>query len=157
MGTVSIDGTRIKLPVQTEDPTTIEQGEIHNVNDVLKLAVGSSPVLKAILDEDHDVATGVHGVGSGYICKTSRSDQKPSWGDIPDKPSEFPPESHTHYKGDIVDFAHDHSGDTLNPAEINVGDIKFKNGWILTEHDKHGLVLVSPEGRKYAFTLRLVD
>jgi len=39
-------------------------------------------------------STGVHGVGSSYICKTSRSDQLPSWGDIPDKPSQFPPEPH---------------------------------------------------------------
>ena len=38
--------------------------------------------------------TGVHGVGAYYIAKTSRSDQLPSWGDIPDKPSAFPPASH---------------------------------------------------------------
>ena len=49
-------------------------------------------------------STGVHGVGSSYICKTSRSDQLPSWGDIPDKPSEFPPEPHTHPISDITDI-----------------------------------------------------
>jgi len=51
---------------------------------------------------DHEAKnTGVHGVGSSYIAKTSRSDQLPSWNDIPDKPSTFPPEPHadTHKDG----------------------------------------------------------
>jgi len=57
-------------------------------------------------------------------------------------------------KADITDFAHDHSGETLRPARIEVGDIKFANGWVLTEDDEHGLVLVSPKGRKYALMLK---
>ncbi|MBA7716149.1 hypothetical protein ES703_125214 [subsurface metagenome] len=45
--------------------------------------------------------------------------------------------------------AHNHSGETLNPAVVNVGDIGFKNGFRLTEDKKYGVVLVSPQGRKY--------
>lgn len=45
--------------------------------------------------------------------------------------------------------AHDHTGETLNPAVINVGDIGFKNGWILTEDDQHGLVWITPKGHRY--------
>ena len=50
--------------------------------------------------------------------------------------------------------AHNHSGETLNPAVINVGDINFKNGWSMTEHRKYGVVFRSPEGRLYRISLR---
>src|SRR5690606_20724960 len=39
--------------------------------------------------------TAVHGVGQQYVAKTSRSDQWPSWNDIPDKPSTFPADATT--------------------------------------------------------------
>jgi len=52
--------------------------------------------------------------------------------------------------------AHDHAGDTLNPAVINVGDIGFANGWRLTEHEKHGLVFVTPEGHVYKMELKRI-
>lgn len=39
--------------------------------------------------------TAVHGVGQQYVAKTSRSDQWPSWNDIPDKPSTFPADAAT--------------------------------------------------------------
>jgi len=54
-----------------------------------------------IVAEHEAKVTGIHGVGSSYICKTSRSDQLPSWDDIPDKPSSFPPSAHadTHKDG----------------------------------------------------------
>ncbi|MBA7507345.1 hypothetical protein ES706_06064 [subsurface metagenome] len=45
--------------------------------------------------------------------------------------------------------AHDHSGETLNPEVINVGDIGFSNGFRMTEDKKYGVVLISPKGRKY--------
>ena len=32
----------------------------------------------------------------------------PFWGNIPDKPTSFPPSAHTHTKADITDFAHTH-------------------------------------------------
>lgn len=51
-----------------------------------------------------------------------------NWNKLVNKPSTFPPE------------AHDHSGDTLNPAVINVGDVYFKYGWRLFETDE-GLYL----------------
>lgn len=154
MKTISIDGTKIKMPVLTTDPATITRGEIYNVNDDLKLAKGVTPTLQALLDNTHNAATGVHGVGSAYICKTSRSDQAPAWEDIPDKPTTFPPSSHTHVKADITDFAHNHSGETLSPAVLNVGDINFSNGWTLTENDEYGLILVSPKGRRFRLVLR---
>ncbi|HHV62131.1 MAG TPA: hypothetical protein GXX51_05775 [Firmicutes bacterium] len=52
-----------------------------------------------------------HGVGSSYIAKTSRSDQLPSWNDIPDKPTSFTPSTHksTHASG---------GSDALTPGDI---------------------------------------
>ena len=56
-------------------------------------------------DFDNHKASKTDHVPSGkYICSTSRSDQLPSWDDIPDKPSEFPPEAHSHVRSDITDF-----------------------------------------------------
>src|SRR5690606_34908465 len=46
--------------------------------------------------------SGVHGVGQQYVAKTSRSDQWPSWSDIPDKPSTFPAGPHQHSAQDII-------------------------------------------------------
>jgi len=45
--------------------------------------------------------------------------------------------------------SHDHAGDTLSPAQVNVGDITFKNGFCLTEDEEFGIVLISPNGKKY--------
>ncbi len=51
----------------------------------------------------HSLAkSGVHGVGQQYVAKTSRSDQWPSWNDIPDKPSTFPVGPHQHSAQDII-------------------------------------------------------
>jgi len=61
-------------------------------------------VRKTDLDSHAGAVTGIHGVGASYVAKTSRSDQWPSWGDIPDKPSVFPPEAHTHPRDDITDL-----------------------------------------------------
>ena len=54
--------------------------------------------------DSHRVSTTDHVPSGKYICATSRSDQLPSWDDIPDKPSAFPPEEHTHTRSDITDF-----------------------------------------------------
>ncbi|MBC7334335.1 MAG: hypothetical protein H5T85_07795 [Actinobacteria bacterium] len=74
-----------------------------------------------------------HGVGSGYyITKTSRSDQLPSWNDIPDKPSTFPPSSHAHAGSDISSSASGTPGarkiyiSTANPSGGSDGDVWFK-------------------------------
>lgn len=74
-----------------------------------------------------------HGVGSGYyITKTSRSDQLPSWNDIPDKPSTFPPSSHAHAGSDISSSASGIPGarkiyiSTANPSGGSDGDVWFK-------------------------------
>ena len=40
---------------------------------------------------------------------------------------------------------------------VYTGDIALANGWRITEHPQHGLVLVSPDGRKYALKLMQVE
>lgn len=74
-----------------------------------------------IVAEHEAKVTGIHGVGANYIAKTSRSDQLPSWDDIPDKPSTFPPSAHadTHKDGgsdEVVGIAK--MGTTLPSAGI---------------------------------------
>jgi len=41
--------------------------------------------------------------------------------------------------------------------QITVGDLTFKNGWRFTEDPEHGLVLISPEGKKYRLKLEEVS
>ena len=73
---------------------------------------------------NHSTSKQTHGAsGSYYIAKTTRSDQFPSWADIPDKPSSFNPSAHTHTKANITDFAHKSThatggSDALTPADI---------------------------------------
>jgi hypothetical protein len=71
-----------------------------------------------------------HGAGSGtYLAVTSRTDQKPSWNDIPDKPSTFPPNSHSHVGSDIISPASGTPGarciiiSTSNPSGGSDGDV----------------------------------
>ena len=45
--------------------------------------------------------------------------------------------------------AHDHTGDTLKPTSIEVGDIIFANGWRMTEDDELGVALISPSGKRF--------
>ena len=40
---------------------------------------------------------------------------------------------------------------------VQAGDLAFKNGWRFTEDDKYGIVLISPEGKKYRLKLEEVD
>ena len=47
-------------------------------------------------------------------------------------------------------------GDITVINTISVGDVVFRNGWVLTEDDEHGLILISPEGRKYRMVLEEV-
>jgi len=77
---------------------------------------------------DHNTNTGVHGVGTLYIAKTSRSDQYPSWGDIPDKPSTFPPETHadTHKDGGSDEVIGVLKTGTTLPATGQVGQFFLK-------------------------------
>ncbi|RKY29209.1 MAG: hypothetical protein DRP74_09115, partial [Candidatus Omnitrophota bacterium] len=39
---------------------------------------------------------------------------------------------------------------------VRVGDIELANGWKITEDDKYGIVLLSPNGKKYRFKLEEV-
>ena len=41
--------------------------------------------------------------------------------------------------------------------QITVGDLTFKNGWRFTEDSKYGLILISPEGKKYKLKLEEVS
>ncbi len=53
--------------------------------------------------DNHAESKATHGIGSGYyIAKTSRSDQLPAYADVQDKPSSFPPSTHTHQGGDVT-------------------------------------------------------
>jgi hypothetical protein len=42
-------------------------------------------------------------------------------------------------------------------ATVSVGDLKFKNGWRITEDERYGLVLISPSGRKFRLMLEVVE
>jgi len=54
---------------------------------------------------NHGNSKQTHGAsGSYYIAKTSRPDQLPTWGDIQEKPSSFPPSAHKHVIADITDI-----------------------------------------------------
>src|SRR5690606_13204591 len=69
-------------------------------------AVNLQTLAEAATHEDisyHALSKTTHGVQSPYyIAKTSRSDQLPSWNDIPDKPSTFPAGPHQHSAQDII-------------------------------------------------------
>ena len=109
-------------------------GSSHNIG-----ASDEIPDLATLRDDfdSHKSSKTDHVPSGKYICATSRSDQKPSWNDIPDKPSTFPPSSHTHSRSEITDFwstpfwskipdkpstfppsAHNHFGDVLRPASL---------------------------------------
>ena len=59
-------------------------------------------------------------VEAGYVAYSAAI----KWDGIKDKPSVFPPSSHTHTKNQITDFAHTHDDRYYTEAEI---DTKFKN------------------------------
>src|SRR5690606_28703068 len=69
-------------------------------------AVNLQVLAEAATHEDisyHALPKTTHGVQSPYYtAKTSRSDQLPSWNDIPDKPSLFPTAPHQHDARDVV-------------------------------------------------------
>jgi len=69
-------------------------------------AVSLQALAEAATHEDisyHALSKTTHGVQSPYyIAKTSRSDQLPSWNDIPDKPTTFPVGPHQHSAQDII-------------------------------------------------------
>ena len=77
-----------------------------------------------------DANTGVHGVGSAYVAKTSRSDQWPSWSDIPDKPSTYPPSTHSH---------------SVSQVQFSTDQLALLNG--------DYLILKAPNGMRYKVTV----
>lgn len=52
----------------------------------------------------HALSKNTHVPEGKYIAYTSRNDQKPSWNDLEDKPSNFTPSAHTHTTSDITDL-----------------------------------------------------
>lgn len=89
-----------------------------NHNNLAGLQGGSAEERYHLTRSEHDMVlahpsqnTGVHGVGTAYVAKTSRADQWPDWGDIRNKPSTFTPSAHasTHAAG---------GADPITPASI---------------------------------------
>mgnify|MGYP000748820997 CR=1 FL=1 len=72
-----------------------------------------------------DAKTGVHGVGSNYVCKTSRSDQWPDWNDIQNKPSSYPPGTHGNEAHSPDFLAVD--GSNSMQANLNMAQHQVKN------------------------------
>lgn len=72
-----------------------------------------------------DAKTGVHGVGSNYVCKTSRSDQWPDWNDIQSKPSSYPPSTHGNEAHSPDFLAVD--GSNSMQANLNMAQHQVKN------------------------------
>jgi hypothetical protein len=50
----------------------------------------------------------------------------------------------------------DSNGNLWIAGTLSVGDVEFRNGWRIVEDERYGLLLVSPSGRKYRFTLQEV-
>ena len=40
---------------------------------------------------------------------------------------------------------------------VRVGDLEFRNGYRITEDERYGIILISPEGKKYRLKLEEVD
>lgn len=103
-----------------------EGNDVVNIDDLNYNADVIDVQLKTNADNltNHSSSKQTHGVsGSFYLAKTTRSDQLPSWADIPDKPSSFNPSTHTHTKSQITDFAHKAThasggSDAITPADI---------------------------------------
>lgn len=103
-----------------------EGNDVVNIDDLNYNADIIDVQLKVNADNltNHSTSKQTHGISdSYYIAKTTRSDQFPSWADIPDKPSSFNPSTHTHTKSQITDFLHKSThanggNDALTPADI---------------------------------------
>lgn len=89
-------------------------------------------------------STGVHGVGSGYyLAKTSRSDQRPAWADIPDKPTAFPPSPHTHAGSDITSPVSDSDKvDGLHVSDLDGRYVRSSGGALSGTFDLTAATLV---------------
>lgn len=103
-----------------------EGNDVVNIDDLNYNADIIDVQLKVNADNltNHSTNKQTHGAsGSYYIAKTTRSDQFPSWADIPDKPSSFNPSAHTHTKENITDFAHKSTHATGGSDALTPGDI----------------------------------
>jgi hypothetical protein len=49
------------------------------------------------------------------------------------------------------------SGNATVKGTLSVGDLEFKNGWRIAEDEAHGLILISPSGKKYRLMLEAVE
>ncbi|RLC74893.1 MAG: hypothetical protein DRJ03_31170, partial [Chloroflexi bacterium] len=45
----------------------------------------------------------------------------------------------------------------IHTTELFVEDLHFKNKWKIIEHNKYGIILISPDGKKYKFKLEEVN
>lgn len=67
----------------TQAGTPITEAALNNLETQYDEAVAAAV---ADLDTHEAATTGIHGVGSDYVAKTTRSDQKPDWTDLQSVP-----------------------------------------------------------------------
>jgi len=106
-----IKGITGKSSWRTAPATTLESAKSHIDASAPHSGHETPSGAQTKVDTHSSAVTGVHGVGTSRVAKTSRTDQWPAWADIPDKPSTFAPAAHkaSHASG---------GGDALTPNDI---------------------------------------
>lgn len=106
-----IKGITGKSSWRTAPATTLESAKSHIDASAPHSGHETPSGAQTKVDTHSSAVTGVHGVGTSRVAKTSRTDQWPAWADIPDKPSTFAPAAHktSHASG---------GGDALTPDDI---------------------------------------
>lgn len=106
-----IKGITGKSSWRTAPATTLESAKSHIDASAPHSGHETPSGAQTKVNTHSSAVTGVHGVGTSRVAKTSRTDQWPAWADIPDKPSTFAPAAHkaSHASG---------GGDALTPNDI---------------------------------------
>jgi len=160
MPTVSIKSDRITLAALTSDPASLSEGDLYYRSDLGKVRfvklVDTTPTPTDLLVspvQTADIADGA--VTEAKIADGAVSTAKIADGAVTDAKITGPISPGKIGTGDLDLGTGTLSCGTVNASTaVNVGDLIFKNGWKITEHPKYGLVLVSPNGRRYALQLR---
>lgn len=110
-----IKGITGKSSWRTAPATTLESAKSHIDASAPHSGHETPSGAQTKVDTHSSAVTGVHGVGTSRVAKTSRTDQWPAWADIPDKPSTFAPAAHkaSHASG---------GGDALTPDDIGAAN-----------------------------------